>query len=196
MRRELRTIVSRCVNGLLAPLRLRVTGVYVDAQPEKFFPRTGFKHYPLDETKSGQILQIRLCSARATTHQITSTFMVSEPIIIQVEFALSRETMASIATIIGDNFERFHVSTTSSSMSDGFQKNWPAGTHRIEIEFPAGILNAGRYYLRIGIEGIEHHQYEGLSFNVEGGSQHQPDHGLLAIIPKYSACEYWAPESQ
>ena len=177
-----RTLISRIINDSLAPLHLRITGVHANKRTEALFPRNGCKQYAQDGSKGiGQIEQLVLLRGGIPTERFT----LAEPITLNVTFVVHQEIQSELVIILEDDFDRNHVSATDSTMISDWPSNWCPGKYLAQIVFPSGILNVGRYYVRASLNRIDVHLRDGLSFEIVGEVNHQPDHGLLAVMPEY-----------
>ena len=190
------------VNLFLAIFGLRLSRV-ANRLPPPGFPHAGFKAYHEDMTKRAQLLSIAVLNSQGDP---SSTLDVAEPIVVEVDLII-REliTDMNLSFMIHEPVHPRHVSATHTAMTQDVPTNWPAGKHRVQMEFPAGVLNRGTYYIRAGFGGpgahigtaIDSHFDDGLTLEitvageVTRGSIHS--HGLLAVMPTFRRSELLEP---
>ena len=185
-------LTARIINRLLAPLDLRlVRGSTVNRFSPSRFPSAGYKAYPESPGKRAQVLTLACLGPDGKPSAILN---VDQPIIAEAEFIV-REQVGEmmLSFMIHDLYEPW-ISATHTAMSPDMPTHWPPGAHRVRMEFPSHILNCGRYYLRVGLGGVDdtrydYHPDDGLSFElVANGDVKSHDihsHGLLSVIPHF-----------
>lgn len=161
--------------------------------PLNEFPAMGHKEYPNKPNQAGQIWSMSMLGVNGDK---TAVFLVDQPIIIQVSIEVREEfEELNISFMIHNGSTSDFISATHTGMDSQMPRSWPIGHHRVRMEFPAGILNVGRYYLRVGmgsVDGtiVDHHPKDGLTFDLIAASEVGPhdinSRGLLAVIPQFT----------
>jgi len=191
MKRINRKILS-IINFLLAPRNMMISkGTFKDCYPAALFTKQGFILYPEIQSKHAQILRVSCLNEQGIS---SSTLRVDCPIRVEVDFCVRiPKHEINISFMIHHWRLDTWVSATSTAMSSSMPTQWSRGQHRIQMEFPSGILNCGKYYIRVGIgckDGtvVDYHP-DGLSLELVATGPVLPhsihSHGLLAIVPRF-----------
>ena len=176
---------------------VRSNAVFTDWYNAVAFPTTGEKTYDIDVTKQAQVLRMAILGLDGKP---TSALDVSQPILVELDFVAHEPLEAmNVSFMLHENIEHRpgdppYVSATHTAMTEDVPTSWSVGTHRVQMEFPGGILNRGRYYVRVGLGWIDgtrfdKHADEGLALDLTVAGKIRPhdihSHGLLAVIPTY-----------
>jgi lipopolysaccharide transport system ATP-binding protein len=152
------------------------------------FPSTSRIEYQPDASKSAQILRFEISDG---SQKAGSAIAATAPLVVDIEIDVRSRSTLDVACMI-ESAERTLLVDVSTSMSEQMPHEWTVGLHRVRMRFPAGLLNAGRYLIRVGLgrtDGtlIDAHATDGLSMELVGSSGEVVGRrGVLGLLPEFS----------
>ncbi len=164
----------------------------VDTYASQSFYQAGERYFDIDSAKDAQFLHMVI---RNPQGEIAELLDPAEIFIVEAEFVTRRLCHMYVSFMIEYNgMSVFHSGTF---LDPDMPKSWPVGRYRVQMIFPANILNAGKYTVWAGLaqwDGtkLDTRNEDGLTLNLSKfsdigtrGPQKQTLQGVLSIDPEY-----------